>query len=762
MNFRKDLFYLFLLLGLGVIFWSEALVPGKLFFLRDIPAEILAKKHFWSGSSGLTLWFPYSFFGVPYAANPQSEAFYLPNFIFLLFGPERGVVYDVVLHHLFFLLTFYLALRRVGFGEEASLIGAAGFGFGGYLISLASIPLFFRTIAWLGLLIICLNQALETKWLRWSLLLGLVMAVQIMGGEIQLAGMSWVLAFGVVVFAPQRRIKLQDLLKASGSLALGLAGCVIMNLPQIALAKELIPLSNRAAGISLADATTWSLAPSQLGSLLIPNYLLPESADPNGALGYFYGISYFLSHYLGVTLLLLVVFSFAGLEKLRVIFWLILFYFGLMMILEDNLGVYPFLHKYLPGFHLFKFPDKFFLFLNFSFVLLAVCGYDYLSGRKLFVPWLASACLLAAAVIIVFLFIHPLRIGEFGNNYQAITAYLFRRNILRISMFFLIGLGLILLIGRVKLSWLGLGLALVIFLDLFDAHHRLNPVTTKDFFQPNEPVRELLMKEKNRIVPPRIISVALPNLDLIKQIATNKVGLFAELSKKSLNVGWSVYFGLNDIAWAGGTFYPSEVGKYLGLLIKNEGPENEMILARSGVEYHYPDRGFEKIHDTFPRAMIYYQARAYSSQDQIIERWSNPDFPAGQVLLIETGTEKAGPGSSSLESETARIVEYRNEKVTVEAEAKEAGWLLLLDTYYPGWKAEVDGNPVEIFRADGFFRAVKIPVGKHTVVFNYSPAFFNKSVWFACIGLLAWLGLIALTFAGGKKQEKAMQKSREL
>jgi len=111
------------------------------------------------------------------------------NFFFSFFRPERSVVYDVVLHHLFFLLTFYLALRRIGFGEEASLIGAVGFGFGRYLVSLTLIPLFFRTIAWLGVLIICLNESLETKWLRWSLLLGLVMAVQILGGEMQLAGM---------------------------------------------------------------------------------------------------------------------------------------------------------------------------------------------------------------------------------------------------------------------------------------------------------------------------------------------------------------------------------------------------------------------------------------------------------------------------------------------------------------------------------------------------------------------------------------------
>ncbi|MDD5223174.1 MAG: YfhO family protein [bacterium] len=754
-NLRKDHAYLFLLLGLGIIFWWEALAPGKLFFIRDIPSAIVAKKLFWSGSSGPTLWLPYSFFGVPHAANPQSEAFYPLNFFFLLFGPERGVVYDVVLHHLFFLLTFYLALRRVGFGEEASLIGAAGFGFSGYMISLASIPLFLRTAAWLGLLIICLNEALEKKWLRWSLLLGLVMAAQIMGGEIQLAGMSWILAFGVVVFAPQRTAKPQDLLKAAGALALGLVGAVIVNLPQIALAGELVPLSNRTGGMSLASATAFSLDPSKLGSLFFPNYILTSSAYYFWNFGFFYGYTYFLSHYLGVTLLILVIFSLINIEKPQVIFWLILFYFGLMMILGDNLGVYTSLHKYLPGFNLFEYPDKFLLFLNFGFVLLAAYGYEYVSGWKRLFPWGAGVCFLAVAAVVVFLLVYPLRIEEFGNNYQAITAYLFRRNILRIAVFFLAGSGLILLIGKVNARWLGLGLALVLFLDLYSAHHRLNPVETSDFFQPNGFIGEFLTNEKNQIVPPRIFSIVSPKQDLILHTQRKEKGYTGDSPKKMLVGGWSVYFALDDVRWAGGTFYPKEVDKFLKLLEESKWPQNELILARSGVEYIYSfDQGFTKIPGAFPRAMIFYQSRTLPGRDQIMERWSNPDFPAGQVLLIETGEENTDPGLNLPGSEPARITEYRNEKVTVEAEAKEAGWLLLLDSYYPGWKAEVDGSPAEVFRADGFFRAVRIPAGKHTIVFNYFPAILKKSAWAGGLGFMIWLGLIATTFTRGKGKEK--------
>jgi len=746
MKSRKDLFYLFLLLGLGIIFWGEALAPGKMFFIRDIPAEIIAKQHFWSGSSGLTLWSPLSFFGIPYASNPQSGAFYFLNFLFSLFGPERGVVYDVVLHHLFFLLTFYLALRRIGFQEETSLIGSVGFGFGGYLVSVTLMPLFFRTVAWLGVLIICLNESLGTKWLRWGLWLGLAVAFQILGGEIQAAGMSWVLALGAVIFAPQRRAWPRDLLRVLGVMVLGLVVGVILSFPQIALAGELVPLSNRAGGMNPSNSLLWPLAPASLISLFVPNYLLPLSAGHYWGLGFFCDFPYFLSHYLGVILLLLAVFSFAGPDKLRVLFWLILAGFGLVMILGSNLGIYPLLYKYLPGFHLFRFPEKFFLFLNFGFILLAVYGYEFLSGRKWFFPLGSWACLSAAVIIVILLLTHPLKIKELGDNYYAISGYLFWRSILRVSGFFLVGLGLILRVERVKVGWLGLGLGLVLFGDLFFAHHRLNPVTTKDFFRPNTFIRELLAKEQDRIIPPRIFSISPPQQELVLQRQKDPM-LIHKNFRNSLEDVWGVYFGLNNIRWPGGTFYPVEVNKYKRLIAGRNWPQNDLILARSGVEYlYYRDRGFTKISGTFPRAMIFYQARAISDRDQIERLWSAPDFPAGQVLLIESESGKTDPGSASLGSEPARIVEYQNEKVVVDAEARQAGWLLLLDSYYPGWSAEVDGQPVEIYRGDGFFRAVKIPEGKHRVVFRYFPAVFRNSVGVSGIGLLAWLGLMAFSF----------------
>jgi uncharacterized membrane protein YfhO len=55
-------------------------------------------------------------------------------------------------------------------------------------------------------------------------------------------------------------------------------------------------------------------------------------------------------------------------------------------------------------------------------------------------------------------------------------------------------------------------------------------------------------------------------------------------------------------------------------------------------------------------------------------------------------------------------------------------FLVLTDTYYPGWKVFVDGKAHKLLKADYIFRAVYLAPGSHDITFVYSPFFFKLGV----------------------------------
>jgi hypothetical protein len=93
----------------------------------------------------------------------------------------------------------------------------------------------------------------------------------------------------------------------------------------------------------------------------------------------------------------------------------------------------------------------------------------------------------------------------------------------------------------------------------------------------------------------------------------------------------------------------------------------------------------------------------------------------------------------------ATIVEGLPERVTIDVTADRPGWLVLLDTDYPGWVATRDGAPLAIYRAMGAWRAVQIPAGASRVVFAYRPTWRATAVVLVLLGsaalaALVWLG----------------------
>lgn len=125
-------------------------------------------------------------------------------------------------------------------------------------------------------------------------------------------------------------------------------------------------------------------------------------------------------------------------------------------------------------------------------------------------------------------------------------------------------------------------------------------------------------------------------------------------------------------------------------------------------------------------------------------------FNPRQTLLLEDEPANSIPhipasaASTALAQSTARIVSERPDEVTVDATMPQPGFLLLLDTYFPGWKATVNGAGAAILRGDYDFRAVQLPAGKSVVRFSYQPVSFRWGIGLFLVGL----GIVVLAVWG--------------
>jgi len=121
-----------------------------------------------------------------------------------------------------------------------------------------------------------------------------------------------------------------------------------------------------------------------------------------------------------------------------------------------------------------------------------------------------------------------------------------------------------------------------------------------------------------------------------------------------------------------------------------------------------------------------------------------PDFDPAAVVILEAGQGAAPAQANSL---TPSI-----NAITIPVALAQPGWVVLADTYYPGWTVTVDGQPAALLPANVAFRAVAVPAGAHTVVFDYRPRSVAVGGTLTALALAVWLLLgVGLLVTRGRR-----------
>jgi hypothetical protein len=139
---------------------------------------------------------------------------------------------------------------------------------------------------------------------------------------------------------------------------------------------------------------------------------------------------------------------------------------------------------------------------------------------------------------------------------------------------------------------------------------------------------------------------------------------------------------------------------------------------------------------------------------QIIKQGKFDDgsfFDPARIALLETGSLEPPTIPAAKSDEPAaqvQITNYQPQRIELTATNSQPGFLILSEIFYPGWEAEVDGQPVKIHRTNYDLRGIATEPGQHHIVFAYRPRSFRRGAICSLIGV--GLLLIGVTFGRRK------------
>jgi O-antigen/teichoic acid export membrane protein len=181
--------------------------------------------------------------------------------------------------------------------------------------------------------------------------------------------------------------------------------------------------------------------------------------------------------------------------------------------------------------------------------------------------------------------------------------------------------------------------------------------------------------------------------------------------------------------------------KYVVTEVEIDSPKYELIYRDDAV------RVYENL-GVMPRAFTLPTSATVETDDFATAVQS---YDPRNYIIVEISNLQS-PVSKPATAAPQPVTGYSNNEVLVDATVSQPSWLILADSYFPGWKAfvrpqgtgEGEETEVEIHRVDGTFRGVTLEPGAWTVRFKYSPDSVKVGAFVSFIAGMAVLFLVGI------------------
>jgi hypothetical protein len=145
-----------------------------------------------------------------------------------------------------------------------------------------------------------------------------------------------------------------------------------------------------------------------------------------------------------------------------------------------------------------------------------------------------------------------------------------------------------------------------------------------------------------------------------------------------------------------------------------------------------------------PLARMFYDLDVVADPAQRVARLQD-HYPLLERAIVE---EPIGGLAKPDNPPAVEVMSREQTRVEVGVQSGADGLLVLADPWYPQWRVEVDGKPAELLRVDHAFRGVRVPAGRHEVVFTYQ----DRAMWLgAALTLVTCLALAGVWAVGRRR-----------